>query len=99
MGKRDYCDECQQQPCMGGGGPGSCIGGKSKTGGERGKKAPLPKATPDHMHDYRLVRITTDVMRDGKREYSVKTKEFRCYNRQGKCNAPVHMDVSRMRLK
>lgn len=92
------CPNCQMKPCMGGGGPGSCEDGKSKTGGERGKKAPDPKDTPEHRHDYRMTRETVDVVRDGRKTFSVRTQVFTCHNRQGKCTAPTHIDVKRVRL-
>lgn len=93
------CPECGQKPCMGGGGVGSCIGGKSKTAGERGKKAPPPQDTPEHKHDYRMSRVISgETVKEGKKTYSIRTSEYQCHNRTGKCDRPTMIDVKRIRL-
>jgi hypothetical protein len=86
------------KPCIGGRGPGSCEGGKKGAGERRSEKAGPPENTVSHTHDYRVTRVTTDVVKDGRKTFSVQTKESHCMNRKGKCTRPVHIDVTRIRL-
>ncbi|HUN38433.1 MAG TPA: hypothetical protein VMU95_41110 [Trebonia sp.] len=98
MGRRGYCDQCQMQPCIGGRGPGSCTQGKKGAGERRSEKAGPPENTVKHTHDYRVVNITTDVVRDGRKRFSVQTKTSKCFNRKGECTRPEHVDVTRIRI-
>jgi|HubBroStandDraft_2_1064218.scaffolds.fasta_scaffold449335_2 hypothetical protein len=91
------------KPCIGGKGPGSCVGGSKKAGERRSTKVGPPENKVGHSHDYRVVRVATDVIVEGKgrkqKTWSVQTKESHCRNRKGTCDRPIHIDVTRVRLE
>jgi hypothetical protein len=95
VGRRDYCNDCGMKPCMGGRGPGSCVGGKKGAGQRRSERVGLPENTVKHMHDYRWVRDYDEQVRDGKKTYKYFYQEFKCIATRGKCGRPKHVDYIR----
>lgn len=93
------CPACHMKPCIGGKGPGSCVGGKKGAGERRSEKAGLPENTVGHSHKYELKKMDTWTVKEGRKEWSYYNKEFHCTNRKGICTRPVHVDSGRIRLK
>jgi hypothetical protein len=98
FGKKSYCEHCQFSPCIGGKGPGSCVGDSKKAGERRSTKVGHPENTVEHVHDYRVQKTWDTIITEGRKTWHYYFKESQCISKRGKCDTPVHSDSYRIRI-